>query len=117
MAKAKYWHKGNSIDFVNSTSEAIEANTIVVLGSHVGIAGTDIGVGEMGTLVMEGVFKMPKGNTAIDLGDDVYFNADSGTITKTATDTPAGYAVAAAGASDTEVLVKLAGRVTVKTTT
>lgn len=109
MAKAKYWHKGSSIDFVNSTGEVIEANTIVVFGSHVGIAGTDIGVGETGTLVMEGVFKMPKGGVAISAGDNVYFNAESGTITKTTTDTPAGYAVAEAGTSEMEVLVKLAG--------
>ncbi len=109
MAKAKYWHKGNSIDYVNETDAAIEANTIVVIGSRVGIAGTDIGVGETGTLVMEGIFKMPKGDAEISVGDNVYFNAEGGIATKTETDTPAGYAVGAAAASAAEVLVKLAG--------
>lgn len=116
MAKANYWHKGNSIDFVNSTDKIIEASEIVVIGNHVGIAGTEIGIGETGTLIMEGVFKMPKGSAAISVGEDVYYNAESGTITKTTTDTPTGYAVAAAGASDAEVLVKLTGCVAIKAT-
>ena len=56
MAKAKYWHKGNSIDYVNNTDAIIEANTVVVIGSHIGMAGTDIAPGETGSLVMEGVW-------------------------------------------------------------
>lgn len=109
MAKAKYWQKGNNIDYVNETDAVVEANTIIVIGSRVGIAGMDIGVGETGTLVMEGVFKMPKGNAEIAIGDNVYFNAESGVVTKTDTDTPLGYAVGTAAAAAAEVLVKLAG--------
>ena len=115
MAKAIYWQEGKSIDFVNSTNAIIEAGEIVVIGNHVGIAGTEIGIGETGTLVMEGVFKMPKGSEAIGAGEDVYFSAENGQITKTTTDTPTGYAVAAAGASDAEALVKLTGFVVAKT--
>lgn len=109
MAKAKYWHKGNSIDYVNNTDAIIEANTVVVIGSHIGMAGTDIAPGETGSLVMEGVWKIPKGDVEIEAGDAVYFNAASGMITKTNSDVPAGYAVEAAAASAAEVLVKLAG--------
>ncbi|MBQ9090932.1 MAG: DUF2190 family protein [Anaerotignum sp.] len=109
MAKAKYWHKGNSIDYVNGTDAVIEAGTVVVIGSHIGVAGTDLAPGEAGSLVMEGVFKIPKGGADIAAGDEVYFNADSGEITKESTDVPAGYATEAAAASATEVLVKLAG--------
>lgn len=109
MAKAKYWHKGNNIDYVNGTDAIIEAGTVVVIGSRIGIAGTDIAPGEKGSLVMEGVWKIPKGDAEIAAGDAVYFNADSGTITKTTSDIPAGYATEAAAVSATEVLVKLAG--------
>ena len=110
MAKAKYWHKGAVIDYVNETAETIEANTIVALGtSRIGVAGTDIPAGETGTLVMEGVFKIPKGDAALTAGAAVYYNADSGVITAEKTDIPAGYAVQAADAAATEVIVKLAG--------
>lgn len=109
MAKAKYWHKGVSIDYMNNGDAVIEANSVVVVGKHIGIAGTDIAPGETGSLVTEGVFKFAKGDADIVIGDDVYFNAAGGIITKTDTDIPAGYAVAAAGTTETEVLVKLAG--------
>lgn len=109
MAKAKYWHKGNAIDFINGTDAVIEANTIVAVGKRVGVAGTDIAPGETGSLVMEGVWKFPKGDADVTAGDAVYFNVDGGIITKADTDIPAGYATETAGAAATEVLVKLIG--------
>ena len=108
MAKATYWQKGDKIDYKNSGSTVIESGEIVAFGSMVGIAGMDIPVGAIGTLVLSGVFKMPKATGAITAGAKVYYDAAAGNITETASsNTPAGIAVAAAGSSDADVLVRL----------
>ena len=112
MEKAIYWQKGDGIDYINTTDAVIESNSIVALGSHIGIAGGDIEAGGTGVLFVEGVFKLPKGEGEIALGDSVYFDAEKGVMTKTATnpeDMPAGYAVEAASSAASMVLVKLLG--------
>lgn len=107
--KATYWQKGDTLDYTNGTASAIEANTVIDLGTRVGIAGTTIAAGETGSVVVVGVFEMDKAATVeIALGAAVYF--DGTAITNVATDnTPAGYAVAAAAAADATVFVKLLG--------
>ena len=118
MSKAEYWQRGEVIDFVNKTEEKIEANQIVVFGSHVGIAGTPIEVGETGTLHVFGVFEMPKtSENAIEAGTTVYFDGDG--ITEAADNGGTGdakeayicigYATEAAAAADTTAKVKLLG--------
>ena len=112
MEKAIYWQKGVSIDYINTTDKVIESNSIVALGSHIGIAGGDIAAGETGILFVEGVFKLPKGDVEFALGDPVYFDAEKGVMTKTATnpeDMPAGYAAEAASSVASVVLTKLLG--------
>ena len=110
MAKATYYQRGEILDYVNSSNKDIAAGSIVAIGNRVGVAGTDIPVGAVGTLAVEGVFIMPKAaSLAISQGDEVYYNDTNGNIDKTASGVPAGYAVIAAGASDTEVFVKLKG--------
>lgn len=112
MEKAIYWQKGNSIDYTNTTDTVIESNSIVPFGSHIGIAGGNIGAGETGVLFVEGVFKLPKGEEEIALGDSVYFDAEKGVMTKTASnpeDMPAGYTVEAASSAAAMVLTKLLG--------
>lgn len=108
MATAKFWQKGERIDYVNSGSAKISANTIILFGSRIAVAGADIQVGEKGALVVEGVFELPKDNAAITAGAEVYWDATDSNITATATNnTKAGYAVAAAVADDSTVLVKI----------
>lgn len=111
MAKAIYWQRGETLDFTNNAVGAtkIDANTIVALDAMVGVAGTDIAVGATGSLHVSGVYEMPKSSSsAIAQGAPVYWDGTG--ITGTAsTNTPAGYAAAAAGASDTTILVKLLG--------
>lgn len=117
MSKASYWQAGDTLDFINNTDEPIEANTIITLGKRLGIAGTTVSPGETGTLIMDGVFEMPKTSTdKISMGDDVYFDGAGITLAKgadtdanTNTNTPAGYAARGADASDKTVLVKLLG--------
>ena len=42
MSKAEYWQRGESIDYKNTGSSAIEANSVIVLGKRVGVAGMTI---------------------------------------------------------------------------
>ena len=46
MSKAEYWQRGESIDYKNTGSSAIEANSVIVLGKRDGVAGMTIQAGE-----------------------------------------------------------------------
>ena len=109
MSKASYWQRGETIDYVNSGTKTIEANTIVALGSRIGVAGTDILPGEKGTLHVTGVFEMPKGSGEIAAGADgqITTSAESGTDTSKKSNTKAGFAVEGAGNDDSFVFVKI----------
>lgn len=108
MAKAAYWQRGESLDFVNGESTVIEANTIIDLGTRIGIAGTDINPGEKGSVHVTGVYEINKtGAGEIAMGAAVYFDGTG--ITSETGGTPAGYAAAKAAADATVILVKLLG--------
>lgn len=108
MSKAAYWQRGETLDYKNTGSSVIEANTIIVFGSKIGIAGMEINPGETGSLHISGTFEFPKTTGAIAAGADVYFDKTAGNITTTAdSNTKAGFTVAAAAESDTKVLVKI----------
>lgn len=116
MSKATYWQRGESLDYKNTGSATISANTIVELSERIGIAGTDIKVGAIGDLHMCGVFEIEKtGAAAIDMGATVYFDgtgitgsADNG---ESGSDkvvyTKAGYAANAAAAADASIYVSI----------
>lgn len=110
--KATYWQRGETIDFKNAGDTIIPANTIVKIGARIGVAGTDINPGEVGTLHVAGVFKMEKVTGEITVGAEVYLDAD-GKITTAASgeseeqNTKAGFAVEAATSSDTYAIVKI----------
>ena len=43
MAKlATYWQRGEAIDYKNETAAVIPANTLLIVGSVLGVAGMDI---------------------------------------------------------------------------
>ncbi len=109
MAKAVYVQIGDNLDYTNATDSTIAAGDVIKLETRVGVAACEIAAGTTGAVCMTGVFKMPKtGTTAVKMGALVYFDGTG--ITDTATgNTPAGYAAAAAAASDTEILVNLLG--------
>lgn len=109
MSKASYWQRGESLDYQNSGTTVIEANTIISLGTRIGVAGTSINPGEKGSLHVTGVYEIAKtGTSEIAMGKAVYFDGNG--ITDTASgNTPAGYAAATASADDTVILVKLLG--------
>lgn len=108
MAKAAYWQRGESLDYPNNGSTVIEANTIVDLGTRIGIVGTDINPNEKGSLHVTGVYEIEKtGTSEIAMGAAVYFDGTG--ITNETSGTPAGYAADTATADATVILVKLLG--------
>lgn len=107
MAKATYWQRGESLDYVNSGETVIAANTIVALGTRIGVIGTDINPGERGSIHVTGVYEIAKTGGEIAMGAAVYFDGTG--ISTTTSGTPAGYAAANAAADDAVVLVKLLG--------
>lgn len=107
MASAVFWQRGEALDYLNSGSTTIEANTIVAYGSRIGVIGCDIAPGELGSLHVAGVFRMPKtGTSAIAAGTDVYWDGD-GITSSSSGNTKAGFAAQAAEASATEILVSI----------
>ncbi|MBR1476876.1 MAG: DUF2190 family protein [Lachnospiraceae bacterium] len=109
MAKATYYQRGETLDYKNSGNTVIEANTIIDLGTRIGVAGTSINPDELGDIHVTGVFKIAKtGTDAIAQGAAVYFDG-TGITNDNSSTTPAGYAAYAAEAADTEIYVKLLG--------
>lgn len=109
MAKAKFYQKGNALDFANETGAKIEANTVLVRGGRVVIVGTELAAGEKGSVITEGVFELPKSvSSEIAEGAAVYFDG-TGITTVASGNTAAGYAAYKAAASDSVVYVKLLG--------
>lgn len=114
---AEYIQKGEALDYRNATDKAIPCDTVVAVGGRVGVTGGEIKPGELGSLHMVGVYKLPKtGTGAIEMGAAVYFDGagitgaeNDGAASSPTAYTPAGYAAAPALAADTHVLVKLAG--------
>lgn len=106
MSKASYWQRGETLDYKNTGSSTIEANTVVELTGRVGIAGTDIAPGAEGDLHVCGVFEFDKtGTNEIAFGQPVYFDktgitdaADNGeTSGSKVAYTPAGFAAQGSG--------------------
>lgn len=104
--KAIYVQRGEAIDYTNSGEVKIDAGTIVSLGTRVGIAGTDIPVGAVGSLHTIGVFEADKAAVSIALGDAVYFDEDNSKITNVG-GVPCGWAIAAADSDATKVRFSL----------
>lgn len=105
---AKYWQKGEVLDY--TASAAVNNGEVVSLGTRIGVAGEDIAAGETGHLHVVGVFEMEKAAGAVTMGAALYYDATAKNITTTATsNTPAGYAAAPAASGDETVLVKLLG--------
>ena len=105
----KYVQPGSTIDFVNNGEAVIKAGDVVTVGNHVGIAGSDIAIGEVGALAIEGVFEFEKDDAEIQFGTDVYLVDGKVTATKAedSNSSSIGFAIAPASANDTTVRVKL----------
>ena len=107
---AKYWQRGEAIDY--TATDALANGDVVDLATRIGVAGDDIPAGETGTVHIVGVFEIPKATGDVTVGQALYWDKAEKKITTDdaeSTNTPAGWAVAAAGSSDATVLVKLLG--------
>ena len=110
MSKATYIQRGESLDYKNPTSKLIEAGTVISMVSTIGVAGTNIPAGQVGSVHVIGVFEIEKtDSTEILFGTPVYFDGTGITATSGGSTTPAGYAAANAAAADTTIAVKLLG--------
>ncbi|RCK32492.1 hypothetical protein TH9_12225 [Thalassospira xiamenensis] len=88
-----YAQKGNSLDYLNSTGALIPSGSPVVVGNQIGVAATDIAVGETGTVYMEEVFGLPKtagASTAMIQGSTPVFDISAGAFVPEGTATATG---------------------------
>lgn len=115
MTKATYMQRGEALDYTNATTDIIEAGSIIAIGDHIGVAGTDINPGEVGSVHVTGCFEIAKttASDVIDQGASVYFDGTGITATAPTGDdaitSAIGYAAAPSTATDSVVLVKLNG--------
>lgn len=108
MATGTYWQRGESIDYVNGTGSKISANTIILAGSLLGVAGTDIESGESGSMIIAGIFELPKvTGTALTLGQQVQWDNSNGYIKAHSTGDVHGIVVANAASAADKVYVKI----------
>ncbi|MCM1122545.1 MAG: DUF2190 family protein [Eubacterium sp.] len=113
--KASYYQKGETLDYVNTTKGKIEAGTVLILGNRIGVAGTDIEAGAIGSVHVSGVYELDKKDTEeLAVGTAVYFTADGitaaaseGTDKDAVQNIPAGFVAAASPAKSTKVHVKI----------
>ena len=105
---ATFVQEGETIDY--TPVAATVAGTVVVMGTvGIGVVATSLAAGEKGALVVDGVVRHAKtANQAVSAYAKVYWDATNSVLTTTVgSNVLAGYAVAAAGASDATVDVKL----------
>lgn len=111
----RYQSDDNQIDY--TPGSAVTAGDVILVGTVVAIATSDIASGVLGSLAIEGVFKLPKITGAIAAGDPVYWDPVGSPVTGTASsgaasNTPgvnylAGYAAVAAASGDSYVATVL----------
>ena len=106
---ATYVQEGKNLDYTNETEDIITAGTVIVLGTIVGVAATNIEPGEIGTIATTGVWEVAKDSNAITAGAIVYYNDESDVATATTDEAKLGIAIAEAAAEDGTVLVRLNG--------
>lgn len=99
---------GERLDYTVGSGETITSGDVIIKGEIIGIALNDGVEGDVVTLLLEGVFELPKATGAITLGAKVYWvAADSNLSTSASGNTLVGVAWAAALSGDTTVNVRL----------
>jgi predicted RecA/RadA family phage recombinase len=100
--------KGEVIDFLNNTGAAIASGDFVIIGSLAGFAQTNIAIGEVGAVLLKGVFTAAKAAGAITVGAKLYWvTADKNLSTTASGNTLVGVAHAAALTGDATVALQL----------
>ena len=81
MATATYKAEGTRVDYTPGSD--VDAGAVIELNTMIGIATQAIADGDKGSLAIGGIFSLPKGSTAIDQGDAVYWTGSQATETVT----------------------------------
>ena len=116
MAQATFLQAPGTID--HTPASELAAGAVVVVGNIIGITKTIIPANEMGTINVEGQFRVVKKTGSVAKGDILYWDVDGDPVGGTAGsgaastvrasgDKVLGHAVAAAGANDETVDVEL----------
>lgn len=100
-----------AVALVAAAPAKIASGDLVKAGDLVGVAATDILPGDSGSVVIEGVFEVPKAaGFAAPQGTKLYFDAAANVVNGTpANNAFAGYAYEAAAAGDATVRLRLIG--------
>ncbi|KYD02643.1 hypothetical protein B4102_0237 [Heyndrickxia sporothermodurans] len=105
--QTSYVQRGESIDFKNNGASDIKSDSVVSLGTRIGISGCDIPVGAVGSVHVIGVYNLPAVNTeAFTVGQAVYWKDNALTATETGA-IPAGWVVEAKATAGTRAKVKI----------
>ena len=84
MASAKFWQRGETLDYTNGSGSKIDAGDILLLEDRLAVAGCDIPDGATGSVHVEGVFEMPKdygdSGKALAIGQAVYWDSGNSVI-------------------------------------
>ncbi len=105
--KAKYVQKGETLDYINSTENEIEAGDVVTIGKRIGVAGTQIKPGELGAVHVDGVYRFDKKDkAAMTIGTEVYL-AGNGITSTAESNVYAGFVAEDSPAECTKVCVKI----------
>lgn len=110
MAK-NFVQDGNVIDYTAATG--ISSGELVLIGTTLAVAVTDIPAGATGALAVEGVYRLPKAAVAIQAGEKLIYDASTGYLTNSEHATAAGdliggaLAVKPAAPGDSHVVAKI----------
>ena len=77
--------KGEVITYT-ATNKNILSGELIIIGSIVGIAKTDIPIGETGAVHITGIYSLPKANEAITQGAKVYWSNANNNVTTNKTE-------------------------------
>lgn len=90
----------------HTPASAVASGSVVVMNDTVGVAVTDIAAGATGAVQVDGVFSLPKDNSAIGQGKKVYWDGSAITTTDSG-NTYAGRAITETVAGDATIAVAL----------
>lgn len=75
----RFIYPGDALPYVAAANIAV--NAIVVVKAMIGVAATDIGAGNTGTILVDGVFNLPKAaGTAMPAGTKVTWSVAAGAV-------------------------------------
>ncbi len=74
----RYIKPGDALNYTNGSGAAIAVNDIVVVGSFIAVAATNIAIGATGSILGDGVFTLPKvAGTAMPAGTKVTWSVSN----------------------------------------